>query len=297
MLRGSSGFYTYAIYEHLPEWPPFEIGETRITFKLSKDKYIPLTLFFSSFFWMIIFAFQLLKLRYWFSLHFTGFSIWLLQMTSRGKCLYQKIGYQDDAKPSTLLKLFCLSIPWTINFKERWNFTKILTILMCNVFTLGIIWFHWKTCSCPGWWQIPVFIAQQRSVTPWLDEFQSVCWVLANQSQWWVPLWWTPQTKPNLSCRPHKPRGKSLLQNSLNVDSYNFSLVFWSDNCPINRCFLADTTQVKIWYQNLMQGSHGRKFLVLFLFISTLHVKGMRPDACGMMLKYRSGVRHFPLTN
>lgn len=39
MLRGSSGFYSYAIYEHLPEWPPFEIGETRITFKLRKDKY------------------------------------------------------------------------------------------------------------------------------------------------------------------------------------------------------------------------------------------------------------------
>ncbi|KAK4800460.1 hypothetical protein SAY86_020947 [Trapa natans] len=39
VLRGSSGFYSYAIYEHLPEWPPFEIGETRITFKLRKDKY------------------------------------------------------------------------------------------------------------------------------------------------------------------------------------------------------------------------------------------------------------------
>ncbi|KAK4742104.1 hypothetical protein SAY87_000105 [Trapa incisa] len=39
VLRGSSGFYSYAIYEHLPEWPPFEIGETRITFKLRKDKF------------------------------------------------------------------------------------------------------------------------------------------------------------------------------------------------------------------------------------------------------------------
>lgn len=38
MLRGSSGFYSYAIYDHLAEWPPFEIGETRITFKLRKDK-------------------------------------------------------------------------------------------------------------------------------------------------------------------------------------------------------------------------------------------------------------------
>lgn len=39
MLRGCSGFYSYAIYEHLPGWPAFEIGETRITFKLRKDKY------------------------------------------------------------------------------------------------------------------------------------------------------------------------------------------------------------------------------------------------------------------
>ncbi|KAI4389483.1 hypothetical protein MLD38_001705 [Melastoma candidum] len=39
MLRGSSGFYSYGIYEHLEGWPPFELGETRITFKLRKDKF------------------------------------------------------------------------------------------------------------------------------------------------------------------------------------------------------------------------------------------------------------------
>ncbi|KAF5746762.1 rhamnogalacturonate lyase B [Tripterygium wilfordii] len=39
MLRGSSGFYSYAIYEHLKEWPGFDLGETRITFKLRKDKF------------------------------------------------------------------------------------------------------------------------------------------------------------------------------------------------------------------------------------------------------------------
>ncbi|VFQ62268.1 unnamed protein product [Cuscuta campestris] len=41
LLRGSSGFYSYAIYEHVgsPEWPPFSIGETRIAFKLRKDKF------------------------------------------------------------------------------------------------------------------------------------------------------------------------------------------------------------------------------------------------------------------
>lgn len=38
MLRASSGLYSYAIYEHLKDWPDFEIGETRITFKLRKDK-------------------------------------------------------------------------------------------------------------------------------------------------------------------------------------------------------------------------------------------------------------------
>ncbi|CAN0921890.1 Rhamnogalacturonate lyase [Linum grandiflorum] len=39
LLRGSSGFYSYAIYEHITEWPPFQIGETRLTFKLRKDKF------------------------------------------------------------------------------------------------------------------------------------------------------------------------------------------------------------------------------------------------------------------
>ncbi|KAK4572002.1 hypothetical protein RGQ29_030413 [Quercus rubra] len=39
MLRNSSGFYTYAIYEHLKEWPPFNLPQTRIVFKLRKDKF------------------------------------------------------------------------------------------------------------------------------------------------------------------------------------------------------------------------------------------------------------------
>ncbi|GAV85401.1 Rhamnogal_lyase domain-containing protein [Cephalotus follicularis] len=39
MLRGSSGFYSYAIYEHLKEWPGFSLDETRIAFKLRKDKF------------------------------------------------------------------------------------------------------------------------------------------------------------------------------------------------------------------------------------------------------------------
>ncbi|XP_058081208.1 probable rhamnogalacturonate lyase B isoform X2 [Magnolia sinica] len=39
VLRGSSGFYSYAIYEHLQGWPDFSLGETRIAFKLRKDKF------------------------------------------------------------------------------------------------------------------------------------------------------------------------------------------------------------------------------------------------------------------
>nr|XP_043614244.1 probable rhamnogalacturonate lyase B isoform X2 [Erigeron canadensis] len=41
LLRGSSGFYTYAIYEHLgsAEWQGFSLGETRIAFKLRKDRF------------------------------------------------------------------------------------------------------------------------------------------------------------------------------------------------------------------------------------------------------------------
>ncbi|GMJ15234.1 hypothetical protein like AT4G24430 [Hibiscus trionum] len=39
MLRGSSGFYSYAIYERLKEWPGFNLPQTRIVFKLRKDKF------------------------------------------------------------------------------------------------------------------------------------------------------------------------------------------------------------------------------------------------------------------
>ncbi|PHT50864.1 hypothetical protein CQW23_10611 [Capsicum baccatum] len=39
MLKGSSGFYSYAIYDHLEGWPGFNLDETRIAFKLRKDKF------------------------------------------------------------------------------------------------------------------------------------------------------------------------------------------------------------------------------------------------------------------
>ncbi|RDX74413.1 rhiE, partial [Mucuna pruriens] len=39
MLRNSSGFYSYAIFEHLKEWPAFNIPQIRIVYKLGKDKY------------------------------------------------------------------------------------------------------------------------------------------------------------------------------------------------------------------------------------------------------------------
>ncbi|KAK9053714.1 hypothetical protein SSX86_024788 [Deinandra increscens subsp. villosa] len=39
LLRGSSGFYSYAIYEHLEGWPGFNLAETRIVFKLRKDRF------------------------------------------------------------------------------------------------------------------------------------------------------------------------------------------------------------------------------------------------------------------
>ncbi|XP_050266718.1 probable rhamnogalacturonate lyase B [Quercus robur] len=39
MLRGSSGFYSYAIYEHLAESPAFDLDNTRIALKLRKDKF------------------------------------------------------------------------------------------------------------------------------------------------------------------------------------------------------------------------------------------------------------------
>ncbi|XP_021911764.1 probable rhamnogalacturonate lyase B, partial [Carica papaya] len=39
MLRGSSGFYTYAIFEHLEGWPALDIDNIRVAFKLNKERF------------------------------------------------------------------------------------------------------------------------------------------------------------------------------------------------------------------------------------------------------------------
>lgn len=38
VLRNSSGFYTYAIFERLQGWPAVELDNIRVAFKLNKDK-------------------------------------------------------------------------------------------------------------------------------------------------------------------------------------------------------------------------------------------------------------------
>lgn len=37
MLRGQSGFYSYAIFERLQGWPELNIEEARIAFKLQQE--------------------------------------------------------------------------------------------------------------------------------------------------------------------------------------------------------------------------------------------------------------------
>ncbi|MQM09174.1 hypothetical protein Taro_042040 [Colocasia esculenta] len=39
VLRGRSGFYTYAIFEHLEGWPDFDVSVLRAVFKARKDKF------------------------------------------------------------------------------------------------------------------------------------------------------------------------------------------------------------------------------------------------------------------
>ncbi|KAL6660877.1 hypothetical protein ACP70R_000261 [Stipagrostis hirtigluma subsp. patula] len=39
MLRGSSGFYCYAIFEHATDWPALNISVARLVFKLNADKF------------------------------------------------------------------------------------------------------------------------------------------------------------------------------------------------------------------------------------------------------------------
>jgi rhamnogalacturonan endolyase len=38
MLRGSSGFYCYAIFEHDGDYPALNISEARLVFKLNTGK-------------------------------------------------------------------------------------------------------------------------------------------------------------------------------------------------------------------------------------------------------------------
>ncbi|KAI5077487.1 hypothetical protein GOP47_0007311 [Adiantum capillus-veneris] len=39
LMRGNSGFYSYAIYEHMAGWADFDLIQTRIAFKLRKDRF------------------------------------------------------------------------------------------------------------------------------------------------------------------------------------------------------------------------------------------------------------------
>ncbi|XP_024518293.1 LOW QUALITY PROTEIN: uncharacterized protein LOC9660828 [Selaginella moellendorffii] len=39
LLRGNTGFYTYGIYERPAGWPDFNLNQTRVTFKLRKDRF------------------------------------------------------------------------------------------------------------------------------------------------------------------------------------------------------------------------------------------------------------------
>ena len=41
VLKGSSGFYCYAIFEHRGSWPAMNISEARLAFKLNTDKWVP----------------------------------------------------------------------------------------------------------------------------------------------------------------------------------------------------------------------------------------------------------------
>jgi rhamnogalacturonan endolyase len=43
MLRGSSGFYCYAIFEHAREHPALSISVARLAFKLNAAEYINCT--------------------------------------------------------------------------------------------------------------------------------------------------------------------------------------------------------------------------------------------------------------
>ena len=53
LLKGSSGFYCYAIFEHAPEYPALNVSVARLAFKLNAamygDTHLPVLLFAAAF--------------------------------------------------------------------------------------------------------------------------------------------------------------------------------------------------------------------------------------------------------
>ncbi|KAG4402520.1 hypothetical protein GLYMA_02G216275v4 [Glycine max] len=86
MLRNSTGFYSYAIFEHLKEWPAFNIPQIRIVYKLRKDKF------------------------HYMAVSNNRHRFMPLPMIDRGK----------EEKNKFPRRLFCSSILWNQSLRERW---------------------------------------------------------------------------------------------------------------------------------------------------------------------------------
>lgn len=117
MLRDSSGFYSYAVYEHLKEWPGFSLGETRIAFKLRKDKYSINSLKHTvllDLFSLLIFGTLIIVAR-------VGFITWPWRTTGKGTCLFQKTECHHEDRRLHTPKLSCSWIPWNLSSKGRYG--------------------------------------------------------------------------------------------------------------------------------------------------------------------------------
>lgn len=53
--------------------------------------------------------------------------------------------------------------------------------------------------------QVSLFMWEQRQQGTWLDIRKSNGGILDDHTKWWVPGRWSPETRPHISCRPHRP--------------------------------------------------------------------------------------------
>lgn len=107
-------------------------------------------------------------------------------------------------KKNDCIDLLSEKLKWILIALHLWRGVECFPFCMvCYVIGWFLFWFFVTITWDAGRWQVPVLMWEQRQSGPWLDMHQPTSWVLADHTQWWIPVWWTSKTEFNLTCRPH----------------------------------------------------------------------------------------------